>query len=422
MSGQTTNSGSPPHTVGKVVCSACGCLCDDICVSTSQGRIESVERACDIGLAWLNRHRDPQSLPEACVAGIPCTLAEAVARAAERLKHARAPRISGLTSLAIEDIQSAVALADLLNAAIDHDASETSIERSLAKQRLGIVSATLGEVRNRADLVVYWACDPLTTHPRHVERFIDTPPSRFLPRGRADRCVLVVDKAPNATAPIADHVFEADPKEQRAVLAAARARVLGKPTRCMSSKFDSILDRFVPILTQARYGALFVGADVRDATTWEALLALVRDLNVAGTRRFVLLSLSGAGNAAGAEAVLGWQAGAPCRVDYARGVPQYRPELRVTSAGTNDVLVWLGEDHDAAAIDASARVVHIGPGATRPSHTAEIAIQTARAGIDCSGTFMRGDGVMLPARGFRTSSAPRVAAVLNMIQTAIQNL
>ena len=50
---------------------------------------------------------------------------------------------------------------------------------------------------------------------------------------------------------------------------------------------------------------------------------LVRDLNASA--RFVILSLGGPGNAAGAEAVLAWQSGIASSVDYTRGYPRYAP-------------------------------------------------------------------------------------------------
>jgi formylmethanofuran dehydrogenase subunit B len=53
----------------------------------------------------------------------------------------------------------------------------------------------------------------------------------------------------------------------------------------------------------------------------EAELMLVRDLNA--STRFVILSLGGPGNAAGAEAVLAWQSGIASSVDYVRGYARY---------------------------------------------------------------------------------------------------
>jgi len=45
--------------------------------------------------------------------------------------------------------------------------SRSSAARVLALQRVGRVSATLGEIKNRADVVVFWGADPMVSQPRH---------------------------------------------------------------------------------------------------------------------------------------------------------------------------------------------------------------------------------------------------------------
>ena len=71
-------------------------------------------------------------------------------------------------------------------------------------KRSGRVSATLGEVRHRADLVVFWSVDPVSTHPRHLERYSVEPRGRFVPEGRGARAVVVLDAERSATAERAD--------------------------------------------------------------------------------------------------------------------------------------------------------------------------------------------------------------------------
>ena len=65
------------------------------------------------------------------------------------------------------------------------------------------MSCTLGEVKNRADLVVYWGSDPVESHPRHLERFV-LAPGKFVPQGRRGRTLVVADVKRTATAELAD--------------------------------------------------------------------------------------------------------------------------------------------------------------------------------------------------------------------------
>src|SRR5512138_329709 len=49
----------------------------------------------------------------------------------------------------------------------------------LGVQEVGIPTATLGQIRHRADLVIYWGCDPWSAHPRHLERYTNFTEGRF---------------------------------------------------------------------------------------------------------------------------------------------------------------------------------------------------------------------------------------------------
>ena len=49
------------------------------------------------------------------------------------------------------------------------------------------MSCTLGEVKNRADFIIYWGGNPAECHPRHFTRYTLTQKGKFLPRGRKDR-------------------------------------------------------------------------------------------------------------------------------------------------------------------------------------------------------------------------------------------
>ena len=55
------------------------------------------------------------------------------------------------------------------------------------------MTCTLGEVKNRADLVVYWGGNPAECHPRHFTKYALMPKGRFVPNGRKDRTMVLVD-------------------------------------------------------------------------------------------------------------------------------------------------------------------------------------------------------------------------------------
>ena len=48
----------------------------------------------------------------------------------------------------------------------------------------GKVSCTLGEVKNRADFIIYWGGNPAECHPRHFTKYSLTQKGKFTPNGR----------------------------------------------------------------------------------------------------------------------------------------------------------------------------------------------------------------------------------------------
>jgi formylmethanofuran dehydrogenase subunit B len=284
-----------------------------------------------------------------------------------------------------------------------------------AVQRIGRVSATLGEVKNRADVVVFWGVDPLVTHPRHWERYSVEPHGRFVPQGRAGRTVIVADSERTATAACADLFVPIAAERQFETLWTLRALLVGvmlDPERVQqATEIDletlrSLADR----LSQARYGAWFYGPGLLQgrggSACVEAALALVRDLNTRA--RFVILPLGGAGNSAGAQAVLTWQTGFAQSVDFSGDFPRALDEdssaaARLARGEADAALIIADAVEDwltAAACEHLQRIARIviAPRATATYPTAHVALAAATYGIDTPGTVTRVDGVVLPLR------------------------
>lgn len=402
-----TGTDAAPRRVEDAACLACGCLCDDIALVVEGDRVVAAENACPAGAAWFLADHARADLPPAAIDGRPATVDDALDRAAAILRAARAPAVLGLGWTGIDTQRAAVALADRLGARVDlgHDVGPT-----LAFQRVGRVTATLGEVRARADLVLFWDCDPLTTHPRHWGRYSVDPPGRFVPDGRAGRVVAVVDDGrPNATVAQADHHGIISRDEHFSALWTLRAIVRGEAIE------DDRLRGIADVLLRARYGAVFVGPGAWSQAEAEALALLVRDLNGDG-RRFVLLDLGGPANAAGAEAVLTWQTGSPLGVDFGPGVPRFLAASGVGLASIDAALV-VADGPDSTLLDGLAGIpaVLLAPDAT--ARPAGVAIRTATPGIDAPGAVARADGPWLPLRPALAAALPTDLALLRALAT-----
>lgn len=420
-----------------VVCPGCGCLCDDVTVNFEGRRVTGFEPECIMGRRWFETAVAGDDGPEAMVEGQPFASGVAVERAAELLREARRPVVYGLTTTTTEAVRGALALADRLRALVLLGRDAGDLDRVAAFQNLGRVSATLGEVKNRADLVVFWGCDPRLTHPRHGERFSIEATGRFLPRGRADRTVVVVDDRSNATAAVADLTIPLSAAKDVEFMVALRW-LLRDPLADVASVLNAFgpmaggLHGFLERLRRARYGAIIfeTRADGHrgNRARWEAMTALVRDLN--GSARFVLLGLGRGGNVAGAEAALTWQAGFPQGVDYRRGHPSPVDDRAtlddVLTAHEADALLIVSDSLPADLSDASLAHLRSIPSiviAPRASEIAgfrpTVALASATFGIDVAGTVTRSDGVVLPLRPLRAPGHPSDRRWLSLIAEAL---
>jgi len=104
-----------------VVCTFCGCLCDDLEVQVEDNTITKVGHVCTIG---RNKLMHAQSdLASLRVNGKEAALEEAIDKAAEILVQAKAPLIYGLSSTTSEAIREAVVLTELVQGTIDNPSS-----------------------------------------------------------------------------------------------------------------------------------------------------------------------------------------------------------------------------------------------------------------------------------------------------------
>jgi len=390
---------SSPESM-RFTCAACGLLCDDLmAVAGPDGRLR-LEPACPRAEAWLAARLDP-GVPLARVEGRETGLDEALDAAAAILAGARAPLVYGLGETSIEAQRAAVALADGLGAMIDPAGPLLDGAAGRAFSARGASTATLGDIRDRAEVVVVWRADPATTHPRLFERL----------RLPADgRTLVVVDAERTASAEQAD-VFLALPEDRDAeALGVLRAVIREEPFS--GDPPVAGLDDLGARLRDCANGAIL--HHVRDHVAALALSALVRDLDT-GTH-IVTAVLRRQGNAAGAEDVLAWQTGYPSAVTFAPGHPVASPgELSaaaVLARGEADAALVVGSDPlehlPAAAADAlrAIPVVTVDGRATTTAETARVAFTTAAAGVHRAGVAHRLDGVPVPLHPVAGSDRP----------------
>jgi formylmethanofuran dehydrogenase subunit B len=107
--------------------------------------------------------------------------ADDLARAVAALAAARRTLVTGLVNAAATVAVAACDLAEAAGAAVDPGSPETARVAGPILARIGGVTAAPAELRDRADLVLVWFCDPERAAPGFTARFL-APPTQAAPR------------------------------------------------------------------------------------------------------------------------------------------------------------------------------------------------------------------------------------------------
>jgi formylmethanofuran dehydrogenase subunit B len=382
---------------------------------------------------------------------------EAIEKAAGILAEARYPLLYGWSSTSCEAIRVGLELAEEVGGVIDNTSTVCHGPSELSVQEVGIPTCTLGQVRHRADLVIYWGANPWSAHPRHIERYTNFSEGRFeksewkgylskvkastarkkvesairrvVPREESSvplpvrkepfhallkegRKLVVVDVRRTRTAEIADYFIQVQPNKDYELFQAFRALI-----RDEQLDVDEVagvpverLEEVADVMINCSFGAIFFGLGLTMSSgkmrNVDAALSLTRDLNK--LTKFMIMPMRGHFNVTGADTVFTWQTGYPYAVDFSLGYPQYNP------GETTAVDVLLRKESDAALVVASDPVANlprkaaehlvsiplvvIDPHMNATSQMADVVFPSTFVGIEAEGTAYRMDHVPLPLK------------------------
>lgn len=417
----------------NVACTVCGCVCDDLRIAVEGERVSQAEGACPLAQDWFLGQNSRQP-PVSRVEGQPAPLEEALDRAADILRTASSPLIYGLSRSSLDGQRAAISLGEKIGATIDTTASLCHAPSVMALQEVGEVACTLGEVKNRADLVIYWGANPVETHPRHMERYAVLPRGRFTDGGRADRTVVVADVKLTASAALADVFLPLEPDGDFEALTTLLNLVRGRPVKAdrgIGNPPLRLLEELAERMKKCRFGIIFFGLGLTLSGSGqhniEALLLLVRELNA--TTRFCARKMRIQGNVTGADTVLIWQTGYPFSVNFFRGYPRYNPgefsAHQMLERGEVDACLLVGSEGTVRFSPAASAHLSCIPTIVLDHPTIEslfpttVAFTTAVYGVHQPGTAFRMDGVPIPLKSFLPTNYPTDAEVLGAIAERI---
>lgn len=391
-----------------VVCPFCGCLCDDLTIMVEDGHIIDTKNACAVSRSkFLNHSLNRIEAPT--VKGARVTVKEAVMHAVKTLANAKRPLIYGLSSTDCEAVGKAVEIAELTGGIIDNTSSVCHGPTILALQQVGGAKTTLGEVKNRADLVIFWGSNPTEAHLRHIIRYSVIPKGMYIPEGRKGRHVIAVDVRQTGTTQLADTFIKIKPNQDYELLQALRATVRGDTPEQEEVAGVTIkqVQELAEQMKKARFGIVFFGLGLTQSEgrhmNIDAAVGLVAELN--RYTKFQLTPMRGHFNVAGANTVTTWQTGYPYAVDFSRGYPRYNPgeytSVDLLAKQEVDAAIIIASDPVSTFPLKSAKflsqipVITLDQKITPTTMLSETVIPVATAGIEAEGTAYRMDGVPL---------------------------
>jgi len=306
----------------------------------------------------------------------------------------------------------------------------------VALQLGGAPAATLGEVRNRADLVIFWGSNPADNHPRHFARYSGTAKGRFTPKGRKDRYVVVADIRETPSMKYADESIRVAPGHDYEIFTVMRMLTQGIEVEAeeIGGVKVATLAALVERCKKARMGVLFFGQGITETRGKHqnsvAIYQFGKDMN--RHSKFLTMPMRGHYNVVGSGNTMCWQTGYPFAVNFGRGYPQFNPgEFSVV-----DLL--LRREIDAALIVAAEPMDHLpyaaaqwlekiptivfDPRETLTTKIARVVIPVKHAGVSVAGTAYRMDHVPIRMQAVLESPWPKDDVPLSRIIARIKEL
>ncbi len=401
-------------THNNIICTVCGCCCDNLEVEVKGNEISRVKNNCAMSLSKFMNFNKERNLYPMIRNGRKLSRAsfnDVIDKTASILSKAKYPILYGWSLTSCEATEIGVELADYLGGVMDNTTGTCHGPGILGIQDVGESTCTLGQIRNRADLIIYWGSNPVHAHPLHMARYSAMSKGRYR-KGRKDRIVVVVDVRKTDTAKIADHSLIIKQGEDYELLSALTSAV--KDNELEHREIAGVpierIEEIADIMVNCDFGIIFFGLgltmSIGKHRNTDMALSLVRELNK--RTKFLIMPMRGHFNVTGANHVTAWQTGYPYAVDLSKGYPEYNP------GETSAVDILLRDECDASLVVASDPIsnfpnqaarnmvrnplISIDPHQTPTTLCSDVVIPSAFVGLETEGSVYRMDGVVLDAK------------------------
>lgn len=420
-------------------CRGCACLCDDITLRIGehdQFTLSGLD--CPKGSTFLETVQREQ-VGECRTTHGPLEYEFAIEEAIRLFESARAPLILGPPDATTGLTRSLVNLAQRTESTLTFGWDRFDIKEQVLTDHGGS-SCTLGEMKDRADLVMFWNLDPSESLPRLVERLHLPDEAKFHTIGRRIPWVFNTEER-TISDPIDNSIYRskqvvtAGKREQLAWL--SEFQLAWRTTHQQNSTKNRLpihraennqrlpepWTQFRDQLFDAKYTVVFIGIDQSDAPFRHLLLEqwerIARDVSEFKQIRVIPVAVSGKPNAS--RHVTRWLTGISNTMRFQAKPVQCHatppPAMGGNSPPPADLCIVVGDDNLFTQVDPgwhdAASWIFIGPETdSNPSRPAQVlSIGANRYRHKHPDTLFRFDGVPVPIR-----SIPQVQPQRDLIE------
>ncbi len=381
-------------------CQGCACICDDVEVDFRDSDVE-VRNACRKGYGVFKSHN--RNRLQCQIEDEKVDIDRAIEKAVDMLKDARKVIIYGLDNSSLEAQEKGIELAKKLDAFID---DTSSICEGVFLERIydgRIKTCTLDDVRNNADLIIYWGSNASNSHPRHLSKFSYFPRGENTKRGYEDRESICIDVRKSPTAKVCGRFYKVPVSDGDEELIRSMLDLTeGKMRRTFLDRKDMI--ELLDVLKKAKYGVIFSGLglvySIQDKI--ELFERFMDKLNEFAS--YHLIPMVGHYNMRGFTEKLFEKTKYINRVNFEDGKIHHGEDCSMTEVlrrGKADTAMIIGSDPLSSLPFSSSKklirmnTITIDPHRTLTSEISKVRIPSAITGIECEGYAIRMDGVAL---------------------------
>jgi formylmethanofuran dehydrogenase subunit B len=253
----------------KLVCVGCSLLCDDVAASTEEGEVRS------LGLCRLGHEHLSSAIAQSAFK----LDSDSIERAIDVLKFAESPLLLGWVNSTNETIKLGQELASVLSGHLSVSACPGLFDALSSNLHPKGLEINLDDVRNNAELVVYWGTNPSESSHRHVSRFAVLPRGEKIPEGVESRAVAVVDIRQSESMKMANHRFILSPGQDSELLDVLKGEISGDAPikEDLGSISAQEMIGFANGFKKSDYSVIFYGSGVFSSSSSEKNLSAFVD-------------------------------------------------------------------------------------------------------------------------------------------------